>query len=234
MEHIAPLIQTTLWVALIGSIVWRYHKQFGSLLDAIQKRIESGSKIKAGPFELEETLRPQVPEQQRLELDRNISDVAESEPVGTQAPVTPSNSLPLQADTSIIRTRWLQAEDLALRAIQSEYGVPMTRQLQAGSDMQFDGFFAKNGTGHIVEVKYISRPNRRPVLEQTADKIFASVGRYGWRNIKLVIVLVYADDSIDLSKEKERFALRLMKYEGKVEVRCYHFNELAKQFGITA
>lgn len=231
MEHIASLIQTILWVALTGGIVWRYHNQIGALLDAIQKRIESGSKIKAGPFELEGALRPQAPEQQRTELEKNVTEVNETELVGSAAP---SGLLLPQTDTATIRTRWLQAEDLALRELQAEYGIPMSRQLKAGNDMCFDGFFIKNGTGHIIEVKYISQPNRRPVLEQIAEKIFAFAGRYGWQNIKLIIVLVYADDSIDLVKEKERFIMRLEKYEGKVELRCFSFNKLAQQFGITS
>ena len=41
MKEIAPLIQTVLWVGLISGIVWRYHKQIHSLIEAIQKRIES-------------------------------------------------------------------------------------------------------------------------------------------------------------------------------------------------
>jgi len=52
MEHISSLIQTVLWVGLIGGIVWRFNKPIYELLSALYSRIEAGSTIKAGPFEL--------------------------------------------------------------------------------------------------------------------------------------------------------------------------------------
>ncbi|MRR17463.1 MAG: hypothetical protein EG826_13500, partial [Deltaproteobacteria bacterium] len=184
MKDIAPLIQTILWVALIGGIVWRYHKQIHALLESIQKRIDSGSGIKAGPFEIAAMLQPQNPEQQREKITQEISEAAKVEPTPSSTPV----KLEPQYD---LRTRYLQAEDLALRAIQAAYNIPISRQLQVGRDMQFDGFFAKDGTAHIVEVKYAQRPYLKSQFLQVVNKIFAGIGRYGWRNVKVIFVIVY-------------------------------------------
>jgi hypothetical protein len=224
MKDLAPLIQTVLWVVLIGGIVWRYHKQIHALLEAIHKRIDSGSGIKAGPFEIAGMLQPQNPEQQREKIIKEISEATNVESMPTLSPpkVEPKNDL---------RTKYFQAEDLALRAIQAEFNIPINRQLQVGRDMQFDGFFAKEGTAHIIEVKYTQRPYPKSQFLQVVNKIFAGIGRYGWRNVKVIIVLVYGDNSIDLNQEKERLINTIE--DNNVEIRCFSFEKLAHQFGVT-
>src|SRR5436309_3289517 len=62
MDHIAPLIQTALWTGLIAGIVWRFHLAIHGLLTALQKRVETGSTLKAGPFELIDRLHPLKPD----------------------------------------------------------------------------------------------------------------------------------------------------------------------------
>ena len=229
MKDLAPLIQTVLWVGLIGGIVWRYHKKIHSLLEAIQKRIESGSGIKAGPFEIAAGLQPQNPEQQKKNITQEISEATEGEPSEAMPIVSPSAYAPRDD----LRTSYLQAEDLALRAIQAEYNIPISRQLQAGRDMQFDGFFAKGGTAHIVEVKYSRRPYPTRQIQQIVEKIFAGIGRYGWRNVKVIIAIVYGDSSIDLNQEKGRLLKAVEDYEGAMEIRCFSFEQLAQQFGVS-
>lgn len=226
MKDLAPLIQTGLWVALISGIVWRYHKQIHALLEAIQKRIDSGSGIKAGPFEIAAMLQPQSPEEQKGKIIQEISDA-------TKAESMPSLSPPMLEPRDDLRTRYFQAEDLALRAIQAEYNTPISRQLQVGRDMQFDGFFAKGGTAHIVEVKYTQRPYPKSQFLQVVNRIFAGIGRYGWRNVKVIIVVVYGDSSIDLNQEKKRLINTIEDNKVTVEIRCFSFEQLARQFGVT-
>jgi hypothetical protein len=229
MKDLAPLIQTVLWVGLIGGIVWRYSKQIHALLEAIQKRIESGSGIKAGPFEIAALLQPQNPEQQKKNIIQEISEATEVESSVTMPPISPSTFV----SRDDLRTRYFQAEDLALRAIQAEYNIPISRQLQAGRDMQFDGFFAKGGTAHIVEVKYSQRPYPTNQILQIVDRIFAGIGRYGWRNVKVIIAVVYGDSSIDLNQEKGRLLKAIEDYKVAVEIRCFSIEQLAQQFGVT-
>jgi hypothetical protein len=63
MEHWGPLLQTVLWVGLIGgTIIWA-NKPLHGILAALQKRIAGGSDITAGPFSIKD-LKPQLPEQQ--------------------------------------------------------------------------------------------------------------------------------------------------------------------------
>ncbi len=52
-----PLLQTLAWVALIIAGAKRFDVQIQTLVDAIQRRIISGSSVKAGPFELGEDVK---------------------------------------------------------------------------------------------------------------------------------------------------------------------------------
>ena len=198
------------------------------MLKAIQKRIESGSGIKAGPFAIESELQPQDPEQQKKNVTKEISEATEGEPF-----VKPPKSTLTLAPRGDLQTRYFHAEDLALRAIQAEYDIPIGRQLQAGRDMQFDGFFAKGGKAHIVEVKYSQRLYPTRQIQQIIEKIFAGVGRYGWRNVKIILAIVYEDSSIDLKQEKERLRRALKDYKEVVDVLCFSFEHLALQFGVS-
>lgn len=220
----ASVIQTILWVGLIGAIIWRYHRQISALLEAIQKRIDAGSGIKAGPFEIA-PLQSQDPEQQKKKADEEISEVIES---AETAEAIESPLLSEKYDN--LRTRYFQAEDLALRAIQAEYGIPISRQVNVGP-IGFDGLFAKGGTGHIIEVKYSQRLYPADHIRELAERIFSVIARYNWRNVKLIIAVVYGDDSIDLEKERGRLLGSLNTFEGVVDVRCFSLKKLAEQFG---
>ena len=64
-----PLMQTILWIIVIGTGTGLFFKQCRGILDAVRNRIERGSSLKAGPIELGEDLReldyvePKLPEQ---------------------------------------------------------------------------------------------------------------------------------------------------------------------------
>ncbi len=52
-----PLFQTVVWPVFLGVLLWCFRRQFGLCVEAIQKRIETGSSLKAGPVEIGEDLR---------------------------------------------------------------------------------------------------------------------------------------------------------------------------------
>jgi hypothetical protein len=143
MDHVAPLVQTILWVGFLGLIFWYYHEIVGKLLAALHKRIEAGGAVKIGGIELTE-LQPQDTEQQKQKLEAEVKQAsAADEPTGVNPSIQPP-----PAQGPISPTRYLRAEDLALRAIQAQYGVPVSRQLRAG-DLEFDGFFVVEGTAQL-------------------------------------------------------------------------------------
>jgi hypothetical protein len=54
MNYWIPLLQTLCWIALIVWLVCHFNREVGAILASVQKRIDRGSSIKAGPFELGE------------------------------------------------------------------------------------------------------------------------------------------------------------------------------------
>jgi hypothetical protein len=237
VEHVAPLLETALWVGLIGFIFWKYGRHVDSILDAIRSRIEAGDSIKIASFEL----RPQDPQQQQNNLDKEVAEILDGvsendgqKSAGAAVDTSPSSNV-RSGLKSAIRSKYIYAEDLALRQIQSEYGVPISRQLQMGSDLQFDGFFAREGKGHAVEVKYTVRTNfSMSLMGQVIDKFFSRIGRYGWKNVTLILAVVYDNESVNLVEERERILRNLSSNprRDQIEVRCYTLSQLANNFGI--
>jgi len=220
MESVAPLLQTVLWVGLIGVLAWRFHKNIDALLGAIQKRIESGSRVKAGPFELD-ALQPQDAEQQKQKLDEELFEVKQEVSIGEQA-----------SSEGKLRSRILQTEDLALRAIQEEFGAPISRQVKIGTDLRADGAFTRNGHVYLVEVKYIERVYNASFIARTALRAVSTFKKYNFGNATLLLALVYHDDRVDIVTERERIAGDLASYINTIDLRIYKFTELSKKYGL--
>jgi len=231
MEHIAPLLQTLLWVGLFSAVFWRYHEIIGKLLETIHKRIESGSAVKAGPLELAEQLRPQNAEQQREKLAVEVEQLTQEEPPEPYGQAANARALP-PPDPSMLRSLYFQSEDLGLRAVQAHYGAPVSRQVQVGPDLQLDGFFTLGGVGYLVEVKYARFRYPQKLLQATAEKLLTKTSSLGWRNIHIVLVVVYGEATRDLKAEESRMREIFGTYEEKVTVHCYRLKELAERFGV--
>lgn len=230
MEHIAPLLQTVLWVGLLGIALWRFHEPLHGLLVALQRRIESGSNIKAGPFELSDQLKPQDPSKQREKTAIEVAEVLQEQPLEQSPPLPQSNSL----RAAEIQAKYFQAEDLVLRAIQAEYGATVSRQVTAGADMGFDGAFVSNGRLNIVEVKYLQRSaSNISKFLHTVDRIAESVTRYGWRNAQIILAVV-VENAEDVAKVTTRLQNLMERKKQSIEVvvRCYNFAELQEKFGV--
>jgi len=225
MEHVAPLIQTVLWVGLIGGIVWRFHAPIYGLLTALQQRVESGSTVKAGPFELIDQLRPQEPEKQKQKAEAEVLEAL---------PPQPESTLAAPALPRLVPTRqavYFQAEDLALRAIQAEYGQPISRQVTAGSDLGFDGVFTVNGRLNIVEVKYVREINAIPRIRSSLERLASAIQKYNWRNAQVILVLVFEREE-DVTKA-DMYVLQATKDLGvPVTTRPYSLPELQRRFGL--
>lgn len=225
MEQIAPLVQTVFWVGLIAGIVWRFDKPIYDILVALQKRIEGGSTIKAGPFEISEQLKPQDPEIQKQKAASEVTELIQTE--------TETKTALSTKEASVFRARYFLAEDLALRAVQAEYGATINRQVTAGADMGFDGALIINGQLHIIEVKFFSKRFRLEAIRSSLERIVSAVKRYGWRNVRIVLVLV-SDGLLDVSAFYDRIQETIKSISVPVEVRWYFLDDLQQKFGVDA
>lgn len=224
MEHLAPLLQTVLWVSLVAGIVWRFNRPLHALLVSLQKRVESASTIKAGPFEISQQLRPQDPTSQREKVEVEIRELQQTAP--NSSPDTRPKS------TKSLQNRYFQAEDLALRAIQAEYGVSISRQVTAGSDRGFDGAFVLGGRLHVVEVKYSFHKITPQVVRISIERLISYFEKYGWGNVQIILALVYEDPS-DINLEEDIGVQLSSIYSTPIEIRKYLLADLEQEFGVS-
>ena len=238
MEDWGPFLQTVLWVALIGGIAWRFHKQIQQLLEALTDRIKSGSDVTAGPFSVK-ALQPLSVQEQAVRANQEIEEanaVANAPlppalddetvpgPTPTPAPATPM-------PTPEFRAQFFQAEDLALRAIQAEFGQPINRQVAAGPHQQFDGAFVQCNRLNIVEVKYVSKPPPKAMLQQLLHRVQSFVRSHNFKSVNFILVAV-VDRTTDIEPTLRRFTAILDEAAIPTVVRVYALSELQAKFGI--
>ena len=205
MEHVAPLLQTVLWVGLVAGALFRFQKPLHALISALAKRIDSGSTLKAGPFEIADQIRPQT----TAEQSNRIAEEVRALPAGSTSAETidQAKSLPGLADVAL---EFARVEDLALRAIQSEVGETVTRNVKIGERLHVDGLYWKDGRLTLIEVKYL--PNSQHVKRfaiNAAAQLQESVTKEQklaklWPN--LMIVLVYKSTG-DLAAHRQEIEM---------------------------
>lgn len=229
MEHLAPLVQTILWVGLLGVVLWRFHEPIHGLLVALQKRVEGGSNIKAGPFEITEQLRPQDPSKQKEKAAIELEEALQGQLVTEPPPAIPVSG---SQRAATLQAKYFQAEDLVLRAIQAEYGATVSRQVTAGADMGFDGVFVSNGRLNIVEVKYLSDSAKSTAkLRLSVDHLASAISRYGWRNAQIILAVVLENPD-EVPRASERLQELMNQSSVPLVIRCYSFAELQQKFGV--
>lgn len=219
MEHWAKLIQTVLWIGLIVWIIRKYDNVIKSLLDIIQKRIKDGGGIKIGGVEIPALLKPQDKEEQKKKIDEEVVEAIQLET--SSSPIIPRAQL---------RTQLFQSEDLALRAIQSEFGSPISRQMQAGN-IRFDGFFMHENKPYAVEVKFTNNGYPINKIKNIVNKMLGLFSRYNWKKVNILLAFVYDNDQVNLIQEKSRIESAVDDCNGIVEIRCYSYKYLMNQFG---
>jgi hypothetical protein len=225
MQAIGSLIETVLWVGLIGAVVWRFSAHIDGIVGSINERIKQGAEVRAAGVTLG-AVTPQSADQQRKRLDDEVAEVANE---GTD----PATQDQTAGDAEGLRLDYLAAEDFALRRIQAVYGAPITRQLSAAG-LAFDGMFVKNGTPHIVEVKYTKYGYSVALLHRNVDRILFHSESLGWSRIKIIFVVVYGGGQSDLESERIRLSSAAAKFGDLVSVHCYRLMDLAKDLGVDA
>ncbi|MDP2450135.1 MAG: hypothetical protein Q8M93_01580 [Polaromonas sp.] len=231
MEHIAPLIQTVLWVGLIAGIVWRFHSPIYGLLVALQKRIEDGSSVKAGPFEISDQIKPQDPIAQKEKAAGEVQEVLQGQDLQVELGQALSPVATESGRAAVMQSRYFQAEDLVLRSLQAEYGVPVNRQVTAGRDGGFDGLFLANGRTNVVEVKYFAGRGRSPAVRMSVQRLTAAIREYGWENTQIILALVF-ENAEDVKSVREMLSSAFSGNDVPVVLRVFTMDQLREQFGV--
>ncbi len=217
-----PLFQTLLWVALVVALVLGFNKPIRQILLALRQRVETGSAVKAGWFELSE-LKLQPVEQQRERAQLELAEANIEQPA--------TSTSPAHVRPAVTPGQFLFAEDLALRALQADLGVALNRQISAGPNAGFDAAFAQAGKLNVVEVKFFPGSITPKKLRTSLDRIAIAVERVHWTNVRIILVLVFKRAE-DVYLHKEATDRALDGFSLPVEVRTYSLPELQSRFGV--
>jgi hypothetical protein len=195
MEHWASLIQTILWVVLIGgAIIWA-HKPLHGILTALQKRIDAGSEIAAGPFSLKD-LKPQ-PAQQQVEKAKAEVIKAPAEPVPPPSPDgpapqfaslhTPEVAAPIQPPAPSALTQQAAAKKIAdLVAELNDLKKTLVRI--AANTSQSQAYLAEDLAMRTIQTEF-NTPVRRQVTggrDGGFDGVFESNGQVQIVEVKYI------------------------------------------------
>jgi hypothetical protein len=131
---------------------------------------------------------------------------------------------------SSLRRHYFQAEDLALRAIQAQYGKPINRQVNLAG-LAVDGAFTIDGRLHVVEVKYSIHRMTVATIRDALDRIVTGIQRSSWKNVQVILALVLDKTSDGMLSDAE---LARIVSDCSVPVRIMQFelSALQSEFGV--
>lgn len=222
IQYVAPLLQTLLWVLLISGALWRFNRPLYDILTAIGRRIGDANSIKAGPFEFSGQLKSQDENQQRERTEQEATELL----------ATPTDQSPEVLATQIenARARVLLAEDLALRAVQAEYRVPMLRQVTAGSDSGFDAVMLDRHRMTVVEVKYASGVLNVERIHERIMSLDRSIQNYSWPGSGIILAIVFEQE--DQKDESRHLDYLARATASAFNLKVYSIGELERKFGV--
>jgi len=230
MDAWIPFFQTLLWILLIVGILWKFHAQAVALLGAIKTRIEKGSSVKAGPFELgQQDLRPQEPDQQKKLLDDKVKEAQQED----AKPSSAHAQLLSKLTDSDFRSRVLFAEELVMRELQTEFDVVINRQVSVGRDFGLDGIFAKGNGGFGIQVKYVRRGLQREQLKQVVYGVHNFAESKGWKRFTVILVVVFDGDDSQFQKQQEVLNSAFSEFQGFALWRLYSLKKLAEKYDLS-
>lgn len=200
-------------------MVLKFESAITELFNTLRKRIESGSEVKVGPFELGQ-LNPQNPSQQAAKTESEIKENLKSDETVLGSGIK-----------NTLRTNYLIAEELAIRAIETEFNQSARRQVAFGDRDGFDGIFALEGQAQIIEVKYFTNAVSAQRVRDSISRIKNLYESYGWRNVRIIFVLV-AENEKYFTKVSEKLADIAEDMEAEVIFRSYTLTSLREKFGV--
>jgi hypothetical protein len=177
----------------------------------------------------ESFLRSLPPAAQRQRLQAEVQEIESG-----RAVTQPEESQQVVAEPAgELSARVVLSEELAIRAIEREYGASVSRQ--AGlAGLGFDGMFARGGRGYGIEVKYI--PDTNLNTTSIAAQAAAFAGRLralNFRSFTIILALVgeHVQDA-QFNNSLETLKRALGSLGTPVELKVFSFSALKEEFGV--
>jgi len=219
---VIPLFQTGLWVALIAWALRTHNGTITRVIDELLNRVEGGASFKVGSFEVGQKYEASSLERQRADAQEELADfIEDQEEAGSESKFTREH----------IENEGVIAEDLALRALQAEFGMFIHRHAQISKSLHVDGIIEDDKKYTLVEVKLVSDHSLSRTVKRVADRMQAAFDAEGWKNTSAIICLVNIDRE---PNEADEASVReeLSEYTFRVDWRLYGLTSLRSEFGV--
>lgn len=196
-----------------------------SLEDQRQRLLEEAKDI--------ETQEPEIIPNIEHQPEETISHV----PIKTR-----ERLLSISGARSSAASKYLLAEDLALRQLETELRTPIVKQIEIIADnfrLMCDGLIRDGQKLTIVEVKYVSKPMfATDMVQSVLFRFIDLTTRVKLSNkdatLGFIFVFVTEFSGEELERFKSRILGRLNTTAIPLEWRFYSIEELKERFGITA
>lgn len=163
-------------------------------------------------------------DEQKKKIDDEVAEAVAEAPKQSETAKTPNEHS--------LRKKLVIAEDLAIRELQTEFGVSINRQIGIGADQGFDGMFVKEGSAYIVEVKLAMSGRVPGRLWNVIDRIKGSASQYNWRRTRCILAVVAANSDQKKSIEEAYAAELKQGFSDFVILRVYTYEDLSRKYGI--
>jgi hypothetical protein len=239
----AKVDAVTVWLVVIGAVVLL----LPSDITAVQRAIR---RVKVGDTEIE--LAPLSVEATRMKIAAEVADGEESATEASERSTAPPNAPdltppPVRARPSVVtedepkidhRATYMLAEELVLRKLEAEWGVPIQRNVKLTSHASrigvADGVATVGDELRVVEVKFVRARAaihaRLNDLGYRAERLMSVLRERGRVRFTAVVVVSSTED-LELVRTS---ASRLFQDFAWLDVRVYAFSELSQEFGVTA
>jgi hypothetical protein len=178
--------------------------------------------------------RAMSPIEQKQRLEEEIREVELASSVDRSDRTTENETDASEiVDAVGVRHAWVLAEEVAIREIESEFGVTVQRQVAYGPDYGFDGIFQYKDKLAILEIKYVRRPNWRPMIESAIKHLQRA--KDAVKPARVFVLAIVTDELPITRREAEIQQTReLLKTASlDIDVRVYDFLELKRKYGLT-
>jgi len=131
---------------------------------------------------------------------------------------------------------YMQAEDLAIRALQAEYKVNFIRNVSAGPGLEFDAVFTFDETIYVVEVKYVRSEITHRHINSTIEasfKLRSEKAKNKWSKVRMLLVFVL-DEGVPVDSLDGHMTSLLSSSAVEVTTRFFSLAELRQRFGVSS
>jgi hypothetical protein len=180
-------------------------------------------------YDKEGFFRTLTADEHRVRLDKAVKDALQEE---EQPPRTAGSGEPDTPTANSLRQTYVMAEELALREIEAEFGVPVQRNLAVGSAL-LDGVAGLHGVLTAIEVKFVRGPEwRRRAREVIGQAVYEMHLPTGMPLLVALVTEGVPPDETESMRTEFARTFGLWQSGHKAWFKIYDFAQLKAKYGL--